>query len=173
VEPTDLVTVRRLEHPDAVIRQLGFPLDHPYVEVVWGSGVGPSVVHMLRQLPRLWAGGDSVRMEAGELGLGLGFPGRRGLRNTLKRAVDFGLGERQSETEVGIYAEVRFLPRRLLRAAPAWVVSVHEEHVVAAAQRVGLAGGDRPELVAAVRARLDRFEQPTAPRPPAPPGLAR
>ena len=166
-----MVTIRRLEHPDAVIRQVGFPIDHRYVEVVWGTGVGPSVVHLLRQLPLLWVGGDSLQMPAGELDSGLGFPGKGSLERTLKRVVRFGLGERRDRLEFGVYSKVPHAPRGFVRQAPDWVVTVHEHFVSGRGPQA--TQGDQAGGVSTVKARLDQLQRPANPQAPSSPPLTR
>jgi len=174
VNSEDLVTIHAKPHPDPKVQRVGFGLDHPYLELVWGSAVGPSVVHLLRRLPDLWGQAMPVRMTAGELASGLGFPGKGGLDRTTKRVVAFGLGEWESPQDLAVYTQVRALPSRLMRLAPDWVVTAHERLLTDHLHQLQGGTAPQPDSVARVRTQLDRHQPPVArPLSPGPNPLAR
>src|SRR3712207_5925681 len=89
----EVIDLHAVPHPAAPVRQVGFPLDHPYVEHCWTPVLGPSSTLLLRRCAWLWRDSEpaSVRLEelAGQLGLGKGVGRSSPIWHTVERVVRF------------------------------------------------------------------------------------
>ena len=54
MEEHNALTFTPVEHPNPQVRQVGFDLEHPYVERCWSAVVGPSSMLLLRRVAALW-----------------------------------------------------------------------------------------------------------------------
>lgn len=51
MDTTRVIRFHGVPHPEPRIRQVGFSLDHPYVEQCWTPVLGPTSVLLLRRYP--------------------------------------------------------------------------------------------------------------------------
>ena len=113
---------------DSTLERVGFPLDHPYLEQVYCSVLGPSSVLLLRHMGRQLAehpGGVDLDLVDTSRRLGLGLRadddaeeiGRRSpIARTVDRLAQFKLVLHLSEDTVGVHRRVPALSRgRVLR----------------------------------------------------------
>ncbi|HVA42654.1 MAG TPA: hypothetical protein VNF50_04155 [Acidimicrobiales bacterium] len=73
-ETPAVLELHAVRHPEGLVRQVGFPLDHPFLERCWAPLIGPSSVMLLRRCSRLWQVASPARIPTEELSrqLGLG-----------------------------------------------------------------------------------------------------
>lgn len=169
----ELITFEQVEHPTPNVRRVGFPLDHPYVEQVWASALGPTSVLILRALHRRFEAASpttvALPLLAAELGLmGADGPRRSRLGKTLHRLLVFDVAEwGTSLSHLRVYSRLPSLPRRHLLRAPATTRAAHDRFVderIAALTRSAATRLDtRPERVAACLDRLQPGASPDAP----------
>ena len=131
---------------DPTLDRVGFPLDHPYVEQVWLSVVGPTSVLALRNLGRrLEASPDGVTVDLVELSRSLGLQakdsvelGRNSqLGRTIERLVQFRFAAWLSEDRLGVHRKVPAVSAHRVERLPESVQSDH--HVLLAEHLDGLA----------------------------------
>jgi hypothetical protein len=124
--------------PDAPAPGPGFPLDHPYLEVVYGPLIGPTAIVLARALERAVrrSGGPvgvDVRELARELGLQSSAERSVGPRSSLARALkrlEFVRVARWKER--GVLAVVSAVPavsQRVLDRLPAVARDAHFEYM--------------------------------------------
>ena len=173
---------------DPTLDRVGFPLDHPYVERVYCSVLGPSSVMLLRRTADLFAEhAAGARVDVVDLSrsLGLGVRpdaadvGRNSpLRRTMDRLVHFKMAVWRDDDRLGVHPKVPALERHRLARLPDSVLTSHhrllKDHLdglVARAEgrqlepepaRSPAAPAARESSVAA---RLHEFGRPTAPEP--------
>lgn len=120
---------------DPTLERVGFPLEHPYVEQVYCSVLGPSSVLLLRRTGQLFAEHpEGVTLDVVELSrsLGLGVRpeaedvGRHSpLRRTMDRLVRFGMAEWRGEDRLGVHPKVPAIERHRIERLPETVQTVH------------------------------------------------
>ncbi len=162
--PYDL-TIQAALHPNTRVRQVGFDLDHPYVERVWATVVGPTSVLMLRRMPGLWRDAEPAHVDPGELAQSLGLGGaispNQRFWKTVHRLTQFGLARYGEDGSLDVFTKVAPLSARQLTRVPEW--SRREHHRLLDEHIEQLAAGGTPNgtgPAADITARLDRLEQP-------------
>lgn len=161
--PPKVLLVHALPHRDAQVRQVGFPLDHPYVEQCWVAAIGPSAALVLRRLPTLWVEAQPAEIDVGEFAHSLGL-GRStgGWKSRIWRAFDrlrsFRLATAVEGGAVGVYAQLPPVSEWKLERLPALTRAAHERLLGEHLER--LAEEHRVELAHQVVARLDRLQNP-------------
>lgn len=144
---------------DPVLDRVGFPLDHPYVERVYCSVLGPSSVMLLRRTAEHFAehpSGAPVDVVDLSRSLGLGVRadaedvGRNSpLRRTMDRLVHFRMAAWRGEDRLAVSPKVPALERHRLGRLPESALTAHhhllKEHL---AGLVGRAGGRQVEPTA-------------------------
>jgi len=153
---------------DPTLERVGLPLDHPYIERVYCSVLGPSSVLLLRRAGELFAEHpEGARVDLVDLSrsLGLGVRadaddvGRNApLRRTMDRLVHFRMAKWLNDDRLGIHPKVPALERHRAARLPEPVQADH--HRLLTAHLDGLvarAEGRVPEPAAVAR---------TAPVPP-------
>ena len=120
---------------DSTLDRVGFPLEHPYVEEVYASVLGPSSVLFLRRAGRLLAEHpEGVSLDVVELSrsLGLGVRadaddvGRHSpLRRTMDRLVRFRMAAWRGEDHLGVHPKVPALERHRIARLPETVQGAH------------------------------------------------
>jgi hypothetical protein len=110
-EPSELLELHPVPHPNQAVRQAGFPLDHPYVEQCWTPALGPSSVLPLRRIPWLWRQATPATVSLDELGQQLGLGAGTGRTSHINRTIDrvtrFGFATLAAPGELHVYTEVR------------------------------------------------------------------
>jgi hypothetical protein len=161
---------------DPTLDQVGFPLDHPYIERVYCSVLGPTSVLMLRRFGELLAEnprGVSVDLVDLSRSLGVGPRGTDGelgrnapVRRTMDRLVQFRLAAWQGDDRLGVLTKVPAVSRHHAERLCQPVQVTHErlltDHLGAVVARAE--GRELP--VSAVHVLAD----PTAAPGPKPPG---
>lgn len=172
---------------DPVLERVGFPLDHPYVERVYCSVLGPSSVLLLRRAAELFAEhptGTKVDLVDLSRSLGLGVRsdaddvGRNSpLRRTMDRLVHFRMAAWRGDDRLAISPKVPALERHRLGRLPESVLSAH--HGLLKVHLAGLVAraegrqlepalvrspADTPTRESSVAARLHEFGR-TTPEP--------
>lgn len=165
METQSVIRLHGVPHPQAQVRQVGFPLDHAYVEQCWTPIVGPTSVLLLRRATLLWREGMSAEVEIEDLARSLGLgksSGRNGsMQRTLERLCRFQFASFTGPAELEVFTEVPPLSPRHLERVPGWTRNRHEH----------LLGLHLDELARIhsrndLTARLDRLSQPRTPAPP-------
>jgi hypothetical protein len=161
---------------DATLERVGIPLDHPYIERVYCSVLGPSSVLFLRRVGELFAEHpEGTRVDVVDLSrsLGLGVRpdaedvGRNApLRRTMERLVRFRMGVWRGEDHLAVHPKLPALERHRLVRLPEAVQAAHHrlltDHLGGLVAR---AEGREPELPAVSRpAAAPRRESPVAAR---------
>lgn len=115
-----------------------FPLDHPYVELVWMPITGPTAIAVLRRAALLLAEHpDGHDVDAAELAASLGIGHRSDveshLTRTLVRLDRFGLARWTESTGVlEVFTTAHRVPDRLVERLPAAVRAVHDSLTLSA-----------------------------------------
>ncbi|WP_346926402.1 hypothetical protein [uncultured Arthrobacter sp.] len=120
---------------DPTLERVGFPLDHPYIERVYCSVLGPSSVLLLRRAGQLFAEhpeglrvdlvdlsrslGLGVRPDADDLGL------HAPLRRTMDRLVRFRTAAWRSDDRLAVHAKLPALERHRVARLPEPVQAAH------------------------------------------------
>ena len=113
---------------DPTLERVGFPLDHPYVERVYCSVLGPSSVLLLRRAGELFVEHpEGARVDLVDLSRSLGLGVRADaddvghnapLRRTMERLVRFRMAAWRDEDRLGIHPKLPALERhRVARLA--------------------------------------------------------
>jgi hypothetical protein len=176
VEAPDELTIHAVPHPHPRVRQVGFDLDHPYVEQCSVTVVGPSCTLLLRRLPVLWREGEPAVVNPSDLSRSLGLSGNttssaNRLWRTIERLTQFGFAKRSPDASLEVYTQVAPLTPRALARVPDWSQRAH--HRLLGEHLDRLAGTPPPSAgtsTARITERLDHLERP---RSLAPPGLGR
>lgn len=126
---------------DPTLERVGFPLDHPYVERVYCSVLGPSSVLLLRRAGELFAEHpQGLRVDVVDLSrsLGLGVPagavdvGRNSpLRRTMDRLVRFRMAAWRGDDRLGIHPKLPALERHRVARLPEPVQAAHHRLLTA------------------------------------------
>lgn len=168
---------------DPTLERVGFPLDHPYVEQVYCSVLGPSSVMLLRRAGQLFAEHpEGHRLDVVDLSrsLGLGVRaeaddvGRHApLRRTMDRLVRFRMAEWRGDDRLGVHPNVAAIESHRIERLPESVQARHHEllsgHIaglVARAEGRNLAPVSVASIAAAEPAApsVERQESPVAAR---------
>lgn len=177
-------TVELVPMFDPVLDRVGFPLDHPYVERVYASVLGPSSVLLLRRAAELFAehpGGTKVDVVDLSRSLGLGVRadaddvGRNApLRRTMDRLVHFRMAAWRGDDRLAVSPKVPAVERSRLGRLPESALSDHQrllkDHLSGLVARAegrqveptptrSLA--EAPTIESPVAARLREFGRPT------------
>jgi hypothetical protein len=165
------IRIHPVPHPNAQVRQVGFPIDHAYVEQVWAGVVGPSALLLLRRIPVLWhQQGQLATVALGELGQSLGL-GSRIAHRSVERLVRFGMAGWLPSGDLAVPTRVAPLSARQLRRVTPLTRQAHYELLGAHLDRLArTATPAGPDPTGRVTARLDHLEQT---RGMAPRGLTR
>lgn len=163
--------------PDPTLDRVGFPLDHPYLEQVYCSVLGPTTVLLLRRIGDLLDGHpEGVHLDLVETSRSLGV-GARGaddaevgrnapIRRALDRIAMFGLGKwTEPDEALAVHAKVPALSRHKADRLPEKLQAVHRslltEHLDGL---VALTEGRAPgqPVLAPIPTRLARDAAPAA-----------
>jgi len=171
MEEPNALTFTPVEHPNPQVRQVGFDLEHPYVERCWSAVVGPSSTLLLRRVAALWVDDVPARIDAAELsrslGLGASVSDRSRLVNTLDRLVRFGLAEPACDgAGLDVHRQVAPLSGRQLDRAPEWTRRAHDALLGRHLDQLATTPTQPPSMTA----RLDRLQH--SPTPSNGPGQA-
>src|SRR5579884_2446847 len=124
-----VLEVHPVRHWLAEVRQVGFPLHHPYLEECWTPVLGPSSVLLLRRCVALWGDAAPARVPvadlAAQLGLGRGTAPSSSIWRTVGRVIDHGFAFDAGPGELHVYTEVPPVPSLWLRRAPVWCREAH------------------------------------------------
>jgi hypothetical protein len=151
--------IHPVPHPNAHVRQVGFPVDAAYVEQVWASVIGPSATLMLRRTAVLWdQQGHPATVDVIEFGRSLGL-GPPATGRTIARLLQFGMARATSDG-LGVHTRVAPLSaRQLSRATPLTrrahdrLLAAHLDRLARTPTRDGAHPADR------ITARLDHLER--------------
>jgi hypothetical protein len=151
--------IHPVAHPNAQVRQVGFPLDAAYVEQVWVSVIGPSATLMLRRTALLWDQlGHPATVDAMEFGRALGL-GPPATGRTIARLLQFGMA-RVTSDGLGVHTRVAPLSARQLSRITPLTRQAHDRllaaHVEQLARTPVGAAADTADRIAA---RLDHLER--------------
>ena len=171
MEEHNALTFAPVEHPNPQVRQVGFDLEHPYVERCWSAVVGPSSTLLLRRVAALWVDDVPARIDAAELsrslGLGASVSDRSRLVNTLDRLVRFGLAQPARDgAGLDVHRQVAPLSGRQLDRAPEWTRRAHDALLGTHLDQLATT----PTQPLSMTARLDRLQH--SPTPSDGPGQA-
>lgn len=161
---------------DPTLERVGFPLDHPYVERVYCSVLGPSSVLLLRRAGELFAEHpEGLRVDLVDLSrsLGLGVRpdaddvGRNSpLRRTMDRLARFNMARWTSEDRLAIHPKLPALERHRVARLPEAVQTAHHrlltDHLAGLVARAE--GRDLEPVGPGRAAAVGRQESPVAAR---------
>jgi hypothetical protein len=159
--------IHPVPHPNAHVRQVGFPLDAAYVEQVWAGVIGPSSLLLLRRIPVLWHHqGQPATVALDELGQSLGLRPHIAHRS-VQRLVRFGMAHWLPSGDLAVPTRVAPLSARQLRRVTSMTRQAHHQLLGAHLDRLARAPtASVPDLDARITARLDHLEHTRAlPRP--------
>jgi hypothetical protein len=166
----DDLVVHAAPHPDQRVRQVGFDLDHRYVERCWVALLGPTATLLLRRIAERWRETEPAAVDLDDLARSLGLDGYAGGRNsriwrTFDRLTQFRLAEWRGTRDLAVYSQVKPLSSRQLDRAPTSTRAAHDhlldEHVRRLATGVGPSTG-----VEAIPTYLDRMQHAPTDMPP-------
>ena len=167
METQRVIRLHGVPHPQPQVRQVGFPIDHAYIEQCWAPIIGPTSVLLLRRLPVLWREGMTAEVDVADLAQSLGLgnsTGRSGtMQHTLQRLERFRFASCSGPAELEVFTEAPPLSSRHLERLPAWTAKRHE-HLL----RVHLDELARIQSRSDLTARLDRLAQPRTAAVPSP-----
>jgi hypothetical protein len=153
--------IHPVPHPNAKVRQVGFPLDAGYVEQVWVSQLGPSATLMLRRIATLWQHqGQLATVDAIEFGRSLGL-GPPATRRTIGRLLQFGMSRATSDG-LGVHTRVAPLSALQLRRVTPLTRQAHDRLLAAHLDRLACSAAADP--TERITARLDHLERDRAAR---------
>lgn len=168
--PDDL-TIEPALHPKPAIREVGFDLDHPYVEQCWSAVLGPTSVLLLRRVSLLWKDAVPANVRVGEFAASLGLTGPTGPSSrfwqTVRRLAEFGLLTPAGGGTIDVFTSVAPLTERQLARLPQWTVQTHHGWMEREAERLGELAATRPAPVESITDRLDHLERSASPDLPA------
>ena len=120
---------------DPTLDRVGFPLDHPYIERVYCSVLGPSSVLFLRRAGDLFAEHpQGTTVDLVDLARSLGLRSRADtddigknspLRRTMERLVRFGMAAWRGDNHLGVHPKLPALERHRAARLPEPVQAVH------------------------------------------------
>jgi hypothetical protein len=151
--------IHPVPHPNAQVRQVGFPLDAAYLEQVWASVIGPSATLMLRRITVLWdQQGHPATVDAIEFGRSLGL-GPPATERTIARLLQFGMARATSDG-LGVHTRVAPLSARQLHGITPLTRQAHERLLAAHLDRLARTPtSDGPDPAERITARLDHLER--------------
>jgi hypothetical protein len=151
--------IHPVPHPNAQVRQVGFPLDAAYVEQVWASVIGPSATLMLRRTGVLWdQQGHPATVDAIEFGRSLGL-GPSATGRTMARLLQFGMA-RVTSDGLGVHTRVAPLSARQLSRVTPLTRRAHDRLLAAHLDRLArIPAGAAADPVDRLTARLDYLER--------------
>jgi hypothetical protein len=151
--------VHPVPHPNAQVRQVGFPLDAAYVEQVWASVIGPSATLMLRRTAVLWdQQGHAATVDVIEFGRSLGL-GPSATGRTIARLLQFGMARATSDG-FGVHTRVAPLSARQLGRVGPLTRQAHDRLLAAHLDRLARAAtGAAADPTERLTARLDHLER--------------
>ena len=124
---------------DPTLDRVGFPLDHPYIERVYCSVLGPTSVLLLRRAGELFADHPrGVTVDMVEMSRSLGLGGRLDaedlgkhspLRRTMDRLARFKMARWTDQDRLGIHPKVPALATHQLARLTDPVRALHEDLV--------------------------------------------
>lgn len=165
METQRVIRLHGVPHPQPQVRQVGFPLDHAYIEHCWAPVIGPTSVLLLRRLPIMWREGMTAEIDSAELAQSLGLgnsTGRNGtMQHTLDRLERFRFASFSGPDDLEVFTEAPPVSSRHLERLPAWTVKRHEHLLGAHLDELA-----RLQSRSDLTVRLDRFSQPRTPTPP-------
>lgn len=164
----EVIDLHAVAHPVPAIRQVGFALDHPYVELCWGGLLGPSSVSFLRHCVWHWQDERPARLStadlAAELGLGRGVGPNSPLWHTIGRLEHFRLARHDPHgTAIEVFTRVPPVTPARLRRLPQWVRGRHDRLYGAQLEAVRRHSDDDPPLQARMAERLDKVARNPTP----------
>lgn len=161
---------------DPTLERVGFPLDHPYIERVYCSVLGPTSVLMLRRFGELLSehpNGVSVDLVDLSRSLGVGPKGIDGevgrnapVRRTMERLVQFRLASWQGDDRLGVLTKVPAVSRHHAERLCAPVLVTHERLLTDHLGAVVARAEGRVLPVAAVRPPAEAASVVPGPKPP-------
>jgi hypothetical protein len=120
---------------DPTLDRVGFPLEHPYLEEVYTSVLGPSSVLFLRRAGRLLADSpDGVTVDLVDTSRSLGLGARPDaedvgrnspLRRTMDRLVRFKMAAWRGDDRLAVHTKVPALERHRIARLPETVQTAH------------------------------------------------
>jgi hypothetical protein len=151
--------IHPVPHPNAQVRQGGFPLDAAYVEQVWASVIGPSAALMLRRTAVLWdQQGHPATVDVIEFGRSLGL-GPSATRRTIARLLQFGMARATSDG-LGVHTRVAPLSARQLSRVTPLTRQAHDHLLAAHLDRLARTPtGAAADPTDQITARLDHLER--------------
>lgn len=175
--PTPAVlTIHAVPHPEPHVGQVGFPLDHPYVEQCLSAVIGPSCTLLLRRLPLLWREHEPAVIDTSDLSRSLGLGGNTRHKNSrfwrsIERFTQYGLATLSQPDVLEVYVTVRPLGPLKVRQLPEWSQQVHHRLLGEHLDRLAAGGYHREGTpLDHLSARLDRLAHDPVTRSP---GLGR
>ncbi|MDP9403441.1 MAG: hypothetical protein M3P85_08915 [Actinomycetota bacterium] len=121
---------------DPTLERVGFPLEHPYVEQVYCSVLGPSSVLLLRRAGQLFAEHpEGARVDLVDLSRSLGLGVRPDaddigqhapLRRTMERLVRFRMAAWRGDDRLAIHPKLPALERYRVARLPEPVQTAHQ-----------------------------------------------
>ena len=156
---------------DSTLERIGFPLEHPYVEQVYCSVLGPTSVLLLRHIGRQLAehpGGVDLDLIDASRRLGLGIRteanevGRRSvIVRSIDRLVQFRLALRHSDESVGVYRKVPALSHGRVSHLPDGLRATHERLLSAHLEGLVAVAEGRPDSARSAADRLTALARRT------------
>jgi hypothetical protein len=126
---------------DPTLERVGLPLEHPYLEEVYASVLGPSSVIFLRRAGRLLAEHpDGITLDVVDLSRSLGLGARPDandvgrnspLRRTMDRLVRFRMASWRDDDRLAAHTKVPALERHRVARLPETVQSAHHSLLTA------------------------------------------
>lgn len=146
--PDDLV-VHAAPHPNQKVRQVGFDLDHRYVERCWAAFLGPTATLLLRRMPEWWREAEPATVDLDDLAHSLGLDGYAGgpsskIWRTFDRLTQFGFAEWRGVRDLAVYGQVRPLSSRHLNRAPSSTRTAHDHLLDEHVRWLATVGGPSP-----------------------------
>jgi hypothetical protein len=158
MEPPEVLRIHPVPHRLAEVRQVGFPLDAPYVEQIWASLTGPSPVLMLRRIPVLWRQSQPATVQLSEFGRSLGLLHPKITYRNVNRLVRFGLARWLPSGDLAVPTRVAPLSARQLARVPPWTRQAHDQLLGAHLDRLARTPTGPPAAASSITARLDQLE---------------
>lgn len=151
-------------HPDPIIAEHGFDLQHPYIEQCWAQTVGPTATLLLRRLPDMWRFRQPASTTVGEIASTLGVT-PSAMRHGLRQLEAHYFTNRLSRDGHEVYATVAPLSADLLERAPITVRHSHSQLITPALRPIVDAPTCEPATspIANIARRLNRLQTDPGP----------